>query len=570
MADGLQPHYPSMKGWRLHWDMQLFKALEHQYQMGLEGLHSDLPPVRCELEFKGRRLQLRPALEDLRTDFYKEIKKFISIPTGFKGLGYYEEAAAGGGKEGGGGGGGGGGGLGKHRVYKVFRDMPDRNVDSLLIVYQKAGELFAKLEKVIAKYRPHCVLGMYDGSLEDLVEETVTEPKEYDDAYKQLRQRRKEVEKLPNAEKVDCVNVNLAPLKSGDRGPAPAPLERAAARHGAPGDGDAARARRLHHRVARDPLQAAAVGRRDLGGEGRVPQDHRGLGGHEGQVWASSRTSRGCSRSTRARRSSWAARGALGGARAHAQRVQRAHRGPDRAPARPDGRARQRAAGAPREVRRALVRAQAEAARHGAARGDGARDRQGQGVAAGVRGGRGRRDEARVRLRPLRHRRAAAGRPRRPARRHRVVCGLVRRLRGLLQGARRARQGGLDLLPPAAVGLRGLCRELGREGDSRARPAPSPTTSRPSCTASATSRPRSSTCAATRSSRSTGGRSSTSSASRRSPSRSSACTTSSARRRRSWSTRRSSRRSTRAPSARSPSARPSRRSPAGRRRRASR
>ena len=34
MADNLQPHYPGMKGWRLHWDMQLFKALEHQYQVG--------------------------------------------------------------------------------------------------------------------------------------------------------------------------------------------------------------------------------------------------------------------------------------------------------------------------------------------------------------------------------------------------------------------------------------------------------------------------------------------------------------------------------------------------------
>ena len=56
-ADALQPNYPSMKGWRLHWDMQLFKALEHQYQVGLEGLHQDLPQIRCELEFKGRRLQ---------------------------------------------------------------------------------------------------------------------------------------------------------------------------------------------------------------------------------------------------------------------------------------------------------------------------------------------------------------------------------------------------------------------------------------------------------------------------------------------------------------------------------
>ena len=32
-VDGLQPHYSGMKGWRMHWDMQLFKALEYQYQV---------------------------------------------------------------------------------------------------------------------------------------------------------------------------------------------------------------------------------------------------------------------------------------------------------------------------------------------------------------------------------------------------------------------------------------------------------------------------------------------------------------------------------------------------------
>ena len=210
MADALQPNYPSMKGWRLHWDMQLFKALEHQYQVGLEGLHQDLPQIRCELEFKGRRLQLRPSLEDLRMEFYREIKKFISIPTGFKGLGYFDETP----KEGENAGQG-VKALGKHKVYKVFRDMPDRNVESLLVVYQKASELFAKLEsEVLLKYRKYVVLGMYDGSLEDLVEERVSEAAEYDAAYKNLRQRRKEAEKLPNFQKVDCVNVSLAPLKA--------------------------------------------------------------------------------------------------------------------------------------------------------------------------------------------------------------------------------------------------------------------------------------------------------------------------------------------------------------------
>ena len=131
----MQPSYTGMKGWRMHWDMQLFKVLEHQYQLGLEGLHHDLPQIKCDLEFKGRRLQLRPALEELRTEFYREIKKFISIPTGFKGLGYFEEGAA-----------------GKHKVLKIFRDMPDRCLASLQVVYQKASELFQKLEARLARY----------------------------------------------------------------------------------------------------------------------------------------------------------------------------------------------------------------------------------------------------------------------------------------------------------------------------------------------------------------------------------------------------------------------------------
>ena len=196
-VDGLQPHYTGMKGWRMHWDMQLFKVLEHQYQAGLEGLHQDLPQIKCDLEFKNRRLQLRPALEELRTEFYREIKKFISIPTSFKGLGYFEEGAS-----------------GKHKVLKIFRDMPDRNLKSLQVVYQKASELFQKLEAVIARYKPYLILGLFEGSLDDLVEEQCTEASAFEASFKALKAKRKEAEKLPNFEKVDCLTVSLAPLKA--------------------------------------------------------------------------------------------------------------------------------------------------------------------------------------------------------------------------------------------------------------------------------------------------------------------------------------------------------------------
>lgn len=41
-----------MKTWKMHWDRQLYKALEHQYQMGLEGLNENLPEIRVELTYR--------------------------------------------------------------------------------------------------------------------------------------------------------------------------------------------------------------------------------------------------------------------------------------------------------------------------------------------------------------------------------------------------------------------------------------------------------------------------------------------------------------------------------------
>ena len=41
-----------MKPWKLHWDIQLYKALEHQYQLGLEVLNENLPEIKVELVFR--------------------------------------------------------------------------------------------------------------------------------------------------------------------------------------------------------------------------------------------------------------------------------------------------------------------------------------------------------------------------------------------------------------------------------------------------------------------------------------------------------------------------------------
>lgn len=50
VQEGFNPG--NMRPWRLHWDHQLYKALEHQYQLGLESLNENLPEIKIELVYR--------------------------------------------------------------------------------------------------------------------------------------------------------------------------------------------------------------------------------------------------------------------------------------------------------------------------------------------------------------------------------------------------------------------------------------------------------------------------------------------------------------------------------------
>ena len=45
----------NMRPWKLHWDHQLYKSLEHQYQLGLEALNEHLPEIKVELTYRLER-----------------------------------------------------------------------------------------------------------------------------------------------------------------------------------------------------------------------------------------------------------------------------------------------------------------------------------------------------------------------------------------------------------------------------------------------------------------------------------------------------------------------------------
>eukprot|EP01040_Poterioochromonas_malhamensis_P024171 gene24171-29843_t len=90
--------------------------------------------------------------------------------------------------------------------------MGPRNSKRLLQVYAKAEALFERLQEILSKYQEWTLLGQVD--LDAYVEQHVKTSDEYVANFKMLRTKRKDIDKLPDVEKVDCCSVSLVPFKS--------------------------------------------------------------------------------------------------------------------------------------------------------------------------------------------------------------------------------------------------------------------------------------------------------------------------------------------------------------------
>ncbi len=121
-----------MKDWILFWDHQVYKILEAAYCFGLESLNENLPEIKCDLVFTQRRLQLRPNLEELRTTYFKQMRRFIEIPIKFEGF---------------------------SGNASVYRRMFHRNGKALIQVYKKASNLFDRLRSLRDSMKPWTALG---------------------------------------------------------------------------------------------------------------------------------------------------------------------------------------------------------------------------------------------------------------------------------------------------------------------------------------------------------------------------------------------------------------------------
>ena len=177
------------QAWRVHWDYQLYKALEYQYHRGLETLNDMLPSMNVALVFKHKRLQFEPPLEEIRTNHYKLVKDFLNLPLVFKGVSDASEKPG------------------------FFRGMVDsqNGASGCARVYEKTEALFVKLADELKRYENWVMLGTVD--LDQFVGERYTDTYQFEQGFALVKQSSKQADKIPNDLKIECYVVSCAPLK---------------------------------------------------------------------------------------------------------------------------------------------------------------------------------------------------------------------------------------------------------------------------------------------------------------------------------------------------------------------
>ncbi|KEG15451.1 dynein heavy chain [Trypanosoma grayi] len=183
--------FKNMESWKLFWDMQLYKAMEHQYQLGLESLHEVVAEIKADVVYDQETgmAVLRPSLEIIRAQYYQRIKDFITFPLRFRGCGNND----------------------------FFKEMPAYNERGIFAVMQHASQLFKKVQQELKRFHPMLVIGKCgcngNPSLEDIVGKALTEVQHWEQSIRLLKQKGKEINAEELFIKCGCITLCTASIK---------------------------------------------------------------------------------------------------------------------------------------------------------------------------------------------------------------------------------------------------------------------------------------------------------------------------------------------------------------------
>ena len=175
--------------WKNHWNFQLYKILKIQYSVSLDKFYSFVTEVPCEFIIKHRMLELSPPIEEIKKSIYKEINKFLSIPNEIRNFIEDEE---------------------NDKSY--YHTIVEENNSQIFKLYEQLNISITKLHNLKKKLSE--IVGLAYLDFEPYIEKNFTVIEDWKYNYDLIKQKRREIEKLPNIIKIDCFKISVTTYKS--------------------------------------------------------------------------------------------------------------------------------------------------------------------------------------------------------------------------------------------------------------------------------------------------------------------------------------------------------------------
>ena len=176
--------------WKKHWNFQLYKILKIQYNISLKKFSNFATEVPCEFIIKNKVLELNPPLEEIKKSIYKEIQKFLSIPIMINNFISDEEE--------------------KEESY--YHTIVRENESEILKLYSQLDVSLTQLNNLKKKLSQVIYLAYLN--FETFIEENFTSLDDWKYNYELIREKRREVEKLPNIIQINYFKINILTYKS--------------------------------------------------------------------------------------------------------------------------------------------------------------------------------------------------------------------------------------------------------------------------------------------------------------------------------------------------------------------
>ena len=159
--------------------MKIYRILKSISSSGKTCPHPDL-----SLNFHSREksiqyklpssLQAQSSIEAIKATYYREMKRFLSIPLTFKGCSDPTSTS------------------GRHLIFQSIMSL---HSEDIVACFYTSNELFTRLERGLDQYKEWVVLGQVN--IDELVEKNLQNVDDWERNFRAIKIRGQEAEKLP-------------------------------------------------------------------------------------------------------------------------------------------------------------------------------------------------------------------------------------------------------------------------------------------------------------------------------------------------------------------------------------